>query len=230
MLPVVLGVGTIAIFGYLFYRDPYFTRNAVHTANISRSMVASFVDEEYTHWWDQIDDYLFLSAIPLNTLGHLNNLEDLKIKSVLSLIEDYERIPGYSIEPVQIEDYKDKNIDNLTINVPDYMPPTISQLITAIKYIHKNVSDKRRILVHCKVGKGRSVTTVACYLLRYGTSDGLTFSSTEDVLSFLKEKRPIIKLNDIQINRIREYENHRINQFLNHYMPQYCEHCCQPPI
>lgn len=66
--------------------------------------------------------------------------------------------------------------------------------------IHKDIINKRGVLVHCVEGRSRSVAIVAAYLIKYKRM------TTDQSLAFIKEKRTQIDPNPGYIKQLREYE------------------------
>lgn len=65
----------------------------------------------------------------------------------------------------------------------------------------KHFEDKSiKVYVHCQFGHGRAPTLVAGYLIR---EKGL--SSTE-AMAYIKERRPVVHLEDVQIEALRDLE------------------------
>jgi len=66
--------------------------------------------------------------------------------------------------------------------------------------IHKNLIQKKGVLVHCHHGKSRSVSIVAAYLIKY------KHMSAGEALKFIKEKRSQIDPNPSYISQLHTFE------------------------
>ncbi len=58
----------------------------------------------------------------------------------------------------------------LWLPVTDHSDPSPEQLLIGVQFIDAAVRSKQRVLVHCKMGIGRSPTMVAAYLVWSGSS------------------------------------------------------------
>lgn len=80
----------------------------------------------------------------------------------------------------------------LWLPVTDHTPPTDDQILTGVAFMESVVSRGKKIYVHCKNGHGRAPTLVAAYFISKG-------KTAQEALSFIKEKRPAIHLEESQI-------------------------------
>lgn len=79
--------------------------------------------------------------------------------------------------------------------------PSPEQFELGIKNL-KHFEDKNiKVYVHCQFGHGRAPTLVAGYLIR---EKGM---SAEQAVAFIKERRTVIHLEEIQIEALRKLEN-----------------------
>jgi len=138
-------------------------------------------------------------------VGGLNSPElvaSQKFGVVLDLTENDDSLYGDTL--------KARNIEYVNIKIPDRYgasPEVLSQ-ITAL--IDQKVSEGKKVLVHCNLGRGRSALVVAAYLISQGLSP-------EDALKKIKEKRSVTYLNERQKHALSGYVNtacplHRKNQ------------------
>ena len=67
-----------------------------------------------------------------------------------------------------------------------------------LPYIHENVTNDRKVLVHCSAGKSRSVSIVAVYLMKY---KGM---NVNEALDFIKNKRNMINPNSGFVNALKK--------------------------
>ena len=84
------------------------------------------------------------------------------IRAVISLNEPFELqwfTPSTS-------EWQKLGVDHYHFPVIDRMAPLPAVIDGALQVIHKHQLRKESVYVHCKSGKGRSVTVVACYLTK----------------------------------------------------------------
>ncbi len=134
----------------------------------------------------QINDMLFIGG--QFRPEQWPQLSALGIRAVLSLQAEYEdQFLGTPPER------------RLRVLVPDFHAPTIEQLREAVSFIAQAHGDGLPVMVHCQAGMGRAPLTTAAYLVRDGRS-------ADQVLAELHAARPIIGLNERQMERLREWE------------------------
>ena len=93
---------------------------------------------------------------------------------------------------------KSHGVEYLNIKVPDCYgaPPEVLSQIVAL--INEKVSENKKILVHCNVGRGRSTLAVAAYLVSRGLSP-------DEALKRVKEKRSVTYLNERQMQALTDF-------------------------
>ncbi|KAI3962251.1 hypothetical protein MKX01_030801 [Papaver californicum] len=122
------------------------------------NVVRNKIQPDEFHWWDQIDQFVLLGAVPFTT--DVPRLKELGVQGVVTLNEPYETLVPSSL-------YHDHGIDHLVIPTRDYLfAPSYEDLCQAVDFIHNNVSSGKKTYVHCKAGRGRSTTVVLCYLVQ----------------------------------------------------------------
>ncbi|KAI3713293.1 hypothetical protein L1987_71867 [Smallanthus sonchifolius] len=110
-------------------------------------------------WWDQIEEFLLLGAVPFPT--DVQRLKDLGVRGVVTLNEPYETLVPTSL-------YRAHGIDHLVLPTRDYLfAPSIDDICEAVNFIHGKTLLKQATYVHCKAGRGRSTTIVICYLIQH---------------------------------------------------------------
>jgi hypothetical protein len=87
----------------------------------------------------------------------------------------------------------------LWLPVPDQTAPSQNQLRLGVTTIKKLVAMKEKVYVHCQNGHGRAPTLVTAYLICEGMS-------VEEALDFIKEKRPSMHLQDVQIEALKKFD------------------------
>jgi len=153
-------------------------------------------------WWHVITDDIVLGALPFHDRNHLHRLITKEgIGGVVSLCKDYELDKNLVGTPVAPSHWEAQGVECLHIPTADFDTPTIQQLFMAVIFIYKIIDGKKRVYVHCKAGRGRSVVVVACFLIqKYNIT-------TEESIQMIAKKRPHINLGVHQIHTCKTFEN-----------------------
>lgn len=145
------------------------------------------------NWWDEICKFengssLFLGALPI--INHrfnrndLTTLTDLGISAVLSIVEVFENnSTGYIYSPVTPMDWRNANVYHYQTPSPDLCPMELETVQKAVEFIRWNIINGRKIYVHCKSGKSRSLfVIVTLFIIYYGYS-------VDDAIAYIKSRR-----------------------------------------
>lgn len=68
----------------------------------------------------------------------------------------------------------------------------------AMNFIEENVSNGKKVFIHCSEGVSRAATVVVCYLMKKGLTD-------QEAIDKVKEVRPFIKILTPQQIALRKY-------------------------
>ena len=107
---------------------------------------------------------LFLSSVghtshPLEKLEiDLRFLRDQGIRAILSLTE----------QPLDGQALQEFGFDYRHIPIADMTAPGMGDLGLAMEFIETAERKRKPVLVHCAVGRGRTGTVLACYLVQKG--------------------------------------------------------------
>lgn len=120
--------------------------------------------------------------------------EELKVTAVVNLRGEYQDVFG----PPMPQAY-------LWLPVTDHTDPSIEQLLTAVQFIDRAVQSGQKVLVHCKMGIGRSPTVAAAYLVWTGlsVSDAIQKVESAAKISIVKPVVSRFVLNDFVAVRNR---------------------------
>jgi len=108
-----------------------------------------------TSW---IDDDLAMAAMPAE--GQIADLAQT-FKAVVTLIEDWQ----FGYDPQLWHTF---GTEMLNLPIPDFGTPRLEELSEAVDWINREIAAGKKVLVHCLVGRGRSGTVAAAYLISKG--------------------------------------------------------------
>ncbi|KAD4180227.1 hypothetical protein E3N88_28818 [Mikania micrantha] len=145
-------------------------------------------------WWDQIDQFLLLGAVPFPKDVH--RLKQLGVCGVITLNEPFETLVPSSL-------YQSHGIEHLIIPTRDYLfAPLFVDIDRAVNFIHRNATSCKTTYVHCKAG--RSTTIVLCYLVEF------KHMTPASALEYVQSRRPRVLLAPSQWKVIQEYKQWRL--------------------
>jgi len=132
---------------------------------------------EQHSWYNRIDKTLIVGAMPFYTT--VPELYDAGVRGVVNTCDEYGG---------PVKTYEKYGIHQLYLPVIDYTSPTDFQIDRCVDFCEKISSTGKSIYIHCKAGKGRSVTFAVCYLMKaYG------ISAQEALRMILKERPQVSK-------------------------------------
>jgi atypical dual specificity phosphatase len=113
------------------------------------------------NWFDRIDSNVILGALPFRTM--VKELKEENVKGIISMNEDYE----LTLFSNQKQGWADHGIDFLQLPTRDiFEAPCQNKLKQGVEFIQK-FNGIGTVYVHCKAGRTRSATLVACYLMEH---------------------------------------------------------------
>jgi protein-tyrosine phosphatase len=93
---------------------------------------------------------------------------------------------------------KKNSMNYFQLRIPDRGIPTIEETQNAINWINLQIEQKRKVFVHCNLGRGRGPLIIILYLISKGMN-------SKSAINFVKEKRSFTYLNEKQINFIKKF-------------------------
>ncbi|KPZ60753.1 Diacylglycerol kinase [Pseudoalteromonas sp. P1-13-1a] len=134
----------------------------------------------------KINEHLFLACRLFPS--DIDTLKENGITAILDVTCEFDGLEWSSTQ---------ENISYLNIPVLDHSVPTHSQLNQAINWIHHHIKEDRRVVVHCALGRGRSVFVMAAYLLSQDKN-----ADVHQILAQIKETRETANLNKHQLHHL----------------------------
>lgn len=104
--------------------------------------------------WDWVDEHVLLGAVPYRR--DLDRLHALGIRAIVNLCEEFR---GHEADLQRL------GIEQLRLPTLDFHCPARGDLLRGVVFIRQQIAAGRKVYVHCKVGRSRSVTMAMCYLM-----------------------------------------------------------------
>ncbi|WP_152798754.1 MULTISPECIES: diacylglycerol kinase family protein [unclassified Salinivibrio] len=118
------------------------------------------------------------------TYKDIPDLQTQGIDGILDVTAEFESVDRFT---------QSQAVAYLSVPVLDHAYPSRSQLMRALQWLHQQRQAGHKVVVHCALGRGRSVMVVAAYLWALSPHHSL-----EDVLGDIKMVRPKAHLNQRQ--------------------------------
>ncbi|MDT3279802.1 MULTISPECIES: diacylglycerol kinase family protein [Shewanella] len=149
----------------------------------------------YNHWarkrdsvpsMQKIDEQLYLGCRLFSA-----DLEKIKANKITAILDVTAEFDG--LDWSQFEDH----IEYLNIPILDHSVPTSAQLNQAVNWLHRQVRANKQVLIHCAMGRGRSVLVLAAYLVCKDKQRNFS-----EVLQQIKQVRKTAGLNKWQLRAL----------------------------
>lgn len=125
------------------------------------------------------------------TTADIDALQQQQITAVLDVTAEFTALDAVS---------QHDSINYLNIPVLDHACPTPQQLQQAIQWLAQQAAGQRKVLVHCALGRGRSVLVLAAFLFSHHKA-----GSADKALTLIKQVRHTARLNKRQLAALHRF-------------------------
>jgi len=126
-------------------------------------------------WWSRVDDHVILGAMPFRS-----DVDLLHREGVMGVINTCYEYDG------PCDEYERVGIVQLHLPTIDFTPPSLEDVEKGVEFIRQHAATGSTVYVHCKAGRARSATIVACWLI---ASRGI---SPDEAQTILRQRRPFV--------------------------------------
>lgn len=142
----------------------------------------------WRHWWDRVDETVVLGAMPFRV--DVRALQGEGVRGIVNTCEEY---AGPEAE------YAAAGMEQLWIPTTDFQPPQLADVARAVSFIERFAARGESVYVHCKAGRARSATVVACWLMQRHQV------TPEEAQRWMLDKRPHVNPRIAQRAVVREF-------------------------
>lgn len=139
--------------------------------------------------WHQVADGLYVGRRLF--ASDVEALQAQGITAILDVTAEFDALDWSST---------DADITYLNIPVLDHKAPSDRQIHEAMQWLQHQHREGRNVLVHCALGRGRSVFIVATYLLLRTPK-----RSVEEVMQLIQSERNVARLNSLQRQQLEKF-------------------------
>jgi diacylglycerol kinase family enzyme len=135
----------------------------------------------------KIDEGLYLARRLFPS--DIHQIKSENISAVLDVTAEFSSLNWMSYQA---------DVDYLNVPILDHSVPSDTQIHRALNWIHTHRKTGRSVVVHCALGRGRSVFMMAAYLLSQNPK-----SSPSDIMDKIREIRQTARLNKRQFKYLK---------------------------
>ncbi|NLQ17976.1 hypothetical protein HGG82_10085 [Marinomonas sp. M1K-6] len=142
----------------------------------------------------KIDEGLYLARRLFPS--DIHDIKNANISAVLDVTAEFSSLNWVSFQT---------DIDYLNIPILDHSVPSDTQIQRALNWIHTHRKTGRSVVIHCALGRGRSVFMMAAYLLSQHPT-----SSPDEIMKKVRAARQTARLNKRQFKRLKRAFNNTL--------------------
>ncbi|WP_105901778.1 diacylglycerol kinase family protein [Vibrio gangliei] len=181
-------------FPHLFRKKP----NGVIPNGIQLVLAPFLIGAHYYNYWARTHD----SVAPIQRIDpqlylarrlFTKDLKELKAQGITSILDITAEFHGLQSGKAK------RDFDYFNLPVLDHKVPSKRKLLKALDWMDVQLADSKKVVVHCALGRGRSVFVLAAYLLRRYPR-----MSIEDVMKKIQTIRSTANLNKEQMAMLQQ--------------------------
>eukprot|EP00946_MAST-07B_sp_MAST-7B-sp1_P002117 g2117.t1 len=128
-------------------------------------------------YWAEVTPGVYLGAVPIVMLGHVEELYKLGVRAVVNMQDEYGG---------PVSEYARLGIAQAHFPTVDHVEPSLAALESAVEFIKAHRAKGHKVYVHCKGGHGRGAAVAFAWMLH---ADGLGLQETQNRLSSIRNVR-----------------------------------------
>ena len=128
-------------------------------------------------YWAEIATGVYLGAVPIVMLGHVDELYKLGVRATVNMQDEY---AGPTRE------YERLGIEQARYPTVDHVEPSVADLKAAVAFIGEQRARGHKVYVHCKGGHGRGAAAAFAWMLHDGK---LGLAETQERISAMRKVR-----------------------------------------
>jgi atypical dual specificity phosphatase len=199
MLPLLALTWTVMVYTFCaLFRDELNELQPVKQLKYDVSLQYSRLTQ--STWWNRIEPTAhYLGAQPQADLGHaLTIARQLRVDTILMVVEDFEAEGGWFHKPVQASEWEDLGLAFYIVRARDGQPLRFTEIDEGVQLLRWETAHNRSVYMHCKAGRGRSAAIMWAHL-------ALTYNMEGDEALKLLAKQRVISLNRRQREAVVDY-------------------------
>ena len=139
----------------------------------------------------KIDENLFLACRLFPS--DIEYLQKMGVTAILDVTAEFDGLDWTA---------ENEALDYLNLPVLDHKSPHAEELIKAIHWLENHITSSRAVVIHCALGRGRSVLVMAAYLLSKNKA-----LSVSQALEKIQGIRSTAGLNKIQLKALKRFHS-----------------------
>ena len=154
-------------------------------------LYGKFISTFQCYWDNTFEASEIIENLWVGNLSSATNKEELEKINIDTII----------VSAIGVRELFPENFNYISVPFRDVEDePILDKIIPLLPQIRELLEQHKPVFVHCMMGASRSVTIVACYLMKYHNMP------SDKVIEFMKSKRNAVDPNKGYLDALVEYE------------------------